>query len=114
MCQPMPPPEIPARPALDEEIPRGAHIVMRRALNLGWRVVPTYARGPLMMARGLWIGSTESIALRMSRGDSGAVGLWFLRPGGKWKYEGGYVWPRGGVLERADAAKLKRWLSEAE
>ncbi len=109
---PIPKPEVPARLAAEEEIPRGALIVMRRALNLGWHVTPTYARGPLMMARGIWIGQTESIALRMSRGANGAVGLWFRRPGGAWKYEGGYTWPLGGVIEKADAAKLKAWLAQ--
>ena len=68
-----PAPEVLARRATNEEIPRGAWLVVRLAETCGWSVIATYARGT---APGRPPRVVDSLALRMRRGPRRAVGVW--------------------------------------
>ena len=76
-----PAPEVPCRPAAEEEIPPPAKTMRRQAEKAGWQVEATYARGT-------WPGAkprvVESLALRMVHPDGRrAVAVWH---DGKWRF----------------------------
>lgn len=92
---PWPAPEVVARLATVSEVPRGALVVQRAAQRAGWLVVPTYARGTALAARGKPGKVVDSLALRMRRPSDGlrAVAVWIdggfcigyaWRPGVEW------------------------------
>jgi hypothetical protein len=98
---PHPAPEVTRRPAAPEEIPRGAHLVYRKAEAAGWLVTATYARGTAMDRHGHAGALVHSLAVRMRLERDGieyrAVAVWMapaeLSPSAaKWTSDSAYVW----------------------
>lgn len=103
---PHPAPEVPARPATDDEIPRGARPVLELARGHGWHVVPTYARGTRM---GRVLRVVDSLALRMHAANRYAVATWV-----DGRFTAGVVWGRGVILRPVKLAELREFLAAPE
>lgn len=75
---PHPDPEVPARPAAEDEIPAGARKVRKLAEAAGWLVSPTYARGTAIDRHGKPGALRHSLALRMTLPGTRhrAVAIW--------------------------------------
>lgn len=75
--EPIPEPEIRARPAEKAEIPRGATTIINLAKKHGWEVLTTYARGPLLHASGTRVlRVVDSIRVRAHKGDRMVAATW--------------------------------------
>lgn len=74
--QTIPAPEVPARPAMREELPASALSLDRAAGENGWRVEAWYMRGPLMDARWKFSRMVSSLILRMDRDGHRLVASW--------------------------------------
>lgn len=72
----VPPPRVPARPAVAEELPTGARTVQTAALAHGWDVRAIYSLGPVLNDAYQVIREVEVISLRMSRGGQRLVACW--------------------------------------
>ena len=73
--RPQPPaPEVLARTATDDEAPRSARTLARKARGAGWTVRVVYSRGPdVTQGRG-WTGRVvDAVTVRMSRGGERVV-----------------------------------------
>lgn len=73
VAPPHPAPEVPCRPATDDEIPRGARPVRKQAEAAGWTVRATFARGT---RPGRTLVVVDSLVLRMRRGGELAAAMW--------------------------------------
>lgn len=96
----VPAPEVVCRDAADDEIPRGARGVMRAAVEQGWTVRVTYARGPALHAKsGEVLRIVDSVALRMRReGHDGLPGQLIERAVAVWhdgRAEDSWWWIEG-------------------
>lgn len=69
-------PEIPARPAMHDELPGSAASLDRQAAAKGWTVEAWLMRGPLMDARWKFSRMRTSIVLRFLRDGHGLVASW--------------------------------------
>ena len=76
---PWPEPEVRARPATDEEIPRGAKPMVKLAEANGWEYRVRYARGTLPIGGLQWNPGhvVDGVALFARRGDFHLVAAWF-------------------------------------
>jgi hypothetical protein len=120
-----PPPEVPARPAEPDEIPRGATTVTNTARKNGWDVQVTYARGPWITSAGLKLivpgrieedeedddGDTDSaadkvpaiydsIAVRARRGAQRVAATWIRKPWTKAGAAGGFTFAGAHIRPR--------------
>lgn len=73
---PVPPPELPARPALAHEMPPSALAMQKLAQEAGWTTEAWTMRGMKMDAR--WKASrvVTSVVLRMRRDGHGLIAIW--------------------------------------
>lgn len=97
---PHPAPRVPMRRAEDADMPPAARRWVANAIALGWTVVPTYAVGHSVDARGRTAHLSESVVLRMSGPDPRwrAVAGWERRPEAEkpsWSLDFIYVWGPG-------------------
>jgi hypothetical protein len=70
-------PEVAARPATVDEIPRMARALAACAREHDWTVLVTYARGTTLPTRSQPCGMVvESIAVRMARASEAAAAVW--------------------------------------
>ena len=64
----IPPPEVAARPATDDETPGSAALLYREAVANGWYGSVTYARGPVLHSgHGTFLRMADSICVRLAR-----------------------------------------------
>jgi hypothetical protein len=101
-------PEVWARPATADEIPRGARAVVKAAEAAGWAVTVTYARGTYVFAKKP-AAVVDSVLLRMAHGDRRAAAHWL--DGG---FDDAYVWSPAHTLRKLGVNNLKHALAETE
>lgn len=77
---PVPPPEVPARPAMREEMPSAAKSIDLLADANGWRVEAWYMRGTRMNARWQATRVVADVVLRMERDRHRLVASWQTKP----------------------------------
>lgn len=87
---PHPAPEVAMRPAQENEIPRAAALMRKRAVAAGWAVAVTYSRGTVLHRDGKPGRVVDSIAVRMQAVNRAAWGVWL-----NGKYDSGQTWERG-------------------
>lgn len=105
---PHPEPEVPCREATEEEIPRAAKLMRKRAEAAGWSVRATYARGTVMHLTGKPGKVVDSIALRMHKANRYAWAMWY-----DGSFETAQTWERGqGFPAGIGAHALTAWLSK--
>jgi hypothetical protein len=99
-----PAPEVPVRPARDDEVPAGAVRLMRAAGTAGWAVEATYARGTYPRREPRVV---DSLAVRLSHpAGLRAVAVWIDR-----KFSCGYLWGKARALRSYGARALLAQLS---
>jgi len=68
MAEPLPLPEVLARPAADDEVPKTARALYDLAIEHGWYGSITYSRGPIAHARtGKFLRMVDAICVRLAR-----------------------------------------------
>ena len=87
---PVPAPEVPARPAMYDELPPSARTLDKHAAAAGWAVEAWYMRGPLMDARWRFNRTVSSVVLRMVRDGHGVVASWQTKTDGSWAFDFGF------------------------
>jgi hypothetical protein len=97
-----PPPDVPARPAVRDELPTAALRVDSLAAANGWEVEAWYMRGPLMSARWEFSRTVESVVLRMRRDGHGLVATWQADSKLAWQFDG--AWSLGHFIEPLSSA----------
>lgn len=86
----VPPPEVPARPANDGELPSSAASMRKLAAAHGWLVEAWYMRGTNMTARWQANRVVEDVVLRMKRDGHRLIACWQTDAKGKWGFELGF------------------------
>lgn len=96
----LPAPEVRARPATLEEIPRGARLVGKRANEAGFVQTASYARGPRVNQYWRVVEISESIVIRGRHTDGRRFVAWWITKTGErgakagvteWKFDGAYA-----------------------
>ena len=107
-----PAPEVPARPITDDDIPRNARSLLRKADGLGLTANATYARGTDPFNGHV----VDSVVVRLDGDGFFACASWHRRTDQRYRYETGYAWrtkgPRVRVSYRA-LVEAVTMLSEA-
>lgn len=103
-------PEVRARPASDDEVPRGARTVINLARKAGWDCTATYARGPWLDADGVNVPYVvDSIVVRFAKGEQRAAATWIRKPTGDpdaYEFSSAH-WPGElGLIKSPDFKKL--------
>ena len=103
---PVPPPEVPARPALAADLPPAAVTIDKLAQEHGWTVEAWFMRGTRIDGRGRpgRVGST--VVLRMWRDGHRLIAVWESAPGDKWIFDTGYSLMHHSAM--VGSAELKR------
>lgn len=104
---PHPAPEVPCRPATEDEIPRAAKLMRKRAETAGWAVAVTYARGTVMYLTGKPGAVVDSIALRLHKPNRYAWAIWYGT-----RFEAAQAWDRdvSPFAKNVGAKQLSAWL----
>lgn len=84
---PVPAPELLARPAMHGELPSSAAQIDKLAAVNGWAVEAWIMRGPLMDARWKFRRVISSAVLRMVRDRHGLVAIWDSPDGDEWSFD---------------------------
>lgn len=102
----VPEPEVGARDAEPDEIPKGAKTVINHAHKYGWDTVATYARGTWLEADGTPAYVVDSILVRFRHQTTGqrAAATWVRKPIGKhaYAYSSGHWQGRLGLVKSDD------------
>lgn len=106
----IPDPEVRGREALDEEVPRGAKLVVNAARKAGWLCDVRYARGPWLDADGMNSPyAVDSILVRGVRAGQRFAATWVRKPTGdpdKYEFSSAH-WPGELGLMKSDDLKRR-------
>lgn len=106
--EPAPPPEMPARPALHDDLPGPAASLDKSAEANGWAVQAWIMRGTLMDARWKPTRVVTSVVLHLDRDGERLIATWRTKGDdstAEWDFDG--AWRRGHVLEPLGGNELK-------
>lgn len=102
----VPPPEVPARPALAGDLPIGATRLDKLAQEYGWTVEAWFMRGTRMDARWRPSRVVSSVVLRMWRDGHRLIATWETDSQDAWKFDEGYSITR--AIEPIGSPELRR------
>jgi hypothetical protein len=105
---PRPPVEVHATvvDATDSRVSTGARRIIKPAVEAGWTVRITYARGPYLGAKGESLRVVDSIMVRGRRAGDHFVACWI-----DGSFEVAYAGPQGGPAARLGASDLRSALA---
>jgi len=108
MAMKHPSPEVPARPAADDEIPTSARRLAKVADEHGWQHRTTYAKGTNIDAQGRPSSVVERVIVRVAKAPEHAVAVWDNgKFHGAWRY---FRNPASAVRDRIGARELTKYL----
>ncbi|GAB3080889.1 hypothetical protein GCM10027053_51680 [Intrasporangium mesophilum] len=103
-----PPPLVPVRPAQEDEIPRTAKSLIKKAASLGWVTSATYAKGTTLPARGQEVGKVVAsvvVRIELVQAGSRATAVWV-----DGKFDTAFRWAHWLTNEQVGSRELGKWI----
>ena len=118
LADPLPEPEVTARPPREGEVPAAAWAAYRLAEDHGWYGGPTYSRGPLTDARtGKFRRMADVITLRLARQLPGGDLADVQRLVAAWidgSFKGATAWGAGSPAQVLSSTEMKTHITATE